>query len=56
MTLPGLMAIRLGLALTALLLFGLGIRRDAGYLRLAGIALLAAALVLRFVGRSTPRS
>lgn len=50
-----LMAIRLGLAITALLLFGLGIRSETPYLRWAGIAFLGAALVLRFAGRRTPR-
>lgn len=52
---PRIVAIRLGLALTALLLFGLGIRSDATYLRIAGIAFLGAALMLRFAGRGTPR-
>ncbi len=52
---PHIQTIRLALALTALLLFGLGIRSDATYLRLAGIAFLGAALVLRFMGRRTPR-
>ena len=52
---PSLMAIRLGLAITALILFGLGIRSEAPYLRWAGIAFLGAALVLRFAGRRTPR-
>lgn len=51
---PRLLAIRLSLALTALVLFGLGIRSDATYLRLAGIVLLGAALMLRFVGGRTP--
>ena len=52
---PSLMAIRMGLAFTALLLFGLGIRSDSGYLRLTGIAFLGAALLLRFAGRRTPK-
>ena len=52
---PRILAIRLALALTALVLFGLGIRNDAAFLRLAGIAFLGAALVLRFAGRGTPR-
>ena len=52
---PSLMTIRLALAITALLLFGLGVRGDAPYLRWAGIAFLGAALVLRFAGRRTPR-
>ena len=49
------MTIRVSLAITALLLFGLGIRGDAPYLRWAGIAFLGAALVLRLVGRRTPK-
>jgi hypothetical protein len=52
---PRLLAIRLSLALTALVLFALGIRGDSTYLRMAGIVLLGAALILRFVGGRTPR-
>ncbi|MGI8619975.1 MAG: hypothetical protein ACR2L6_12945 [Gemmatimonadaceae bacterium] len=52
---PRLLAIRLSLALTALVLFGLGVNSDSNYLRLAGIVLLGAALILRFAGRRTPR-
>lgn len=52
---PRLVSIRLGLALTALILFGLGVRSDASHLRLAGVVLLGAALLLRFAGRGTPR-
>jgi hypothetical protein len=52
---PRLLAIRLSLALTALVLFALGIRSDSIYLRMAGIVLLGAALILRFVGGRTPR-
>ena len=53
---PYLLAIRLSLALTALVLFGLGIKSDSTYLRLAGIVLLGAALILRFVGGRKPRA
>ncbi len=52
---PRIMAIRLALALTALVLFGVGVRNDASYLRLTGIMFLLAALLLRFTGRRTPR-
>lgn len=52
---PRLLAIRLSLALTALVLFGLGIKADSNYLRMAGIVLLGAALILRFVGGRRPR-
>ncbi|MGI9139692.1 MAG: hypothetical protein ACR2GJ_01085 [Gemmatimonadaceae bacterium] len=52
---PRILTIRLALALTALALFGLGIRNDASHLRLAGIVFLLAALVLRFAGRGTPK-
>lgn len=52
---PRILVIRLALALTALLLFGLGIRNDATYLRMAGIAFLGAALMLRFAGRGAPK-
>lgn len=52
---PRLVAIRLSLALTALVLFGLGVRSESNHLRLAGIVLLAAALILRFMGGRTPR-
>jgi len=52
---PRLIAIRLSLALIALVLFAFGIRNDSTYLRLAGIVLLGAALVLRFMGGRTPR-
>ena len=52
---PRLLTIRLSLALTALVLFGLGIQQNSVYLRLAGIVLLGAALILRFVGGRTPR-
>ncbi|HUR92362.1 MAG TPA: hypothetical protein VMY38_06790 [Gemmatimonadaceae bacterium] len=52
---PSMMAIRMALAITALLLFGIGIRGEAPYLRWAGIAFLGAALMLRFVGRRTPK-
>lgn len=52
---PRLLTIRLALALTALVLFGLGIQRGSTYLRLAGIVLLGAALILRFAGGRTPR-
>lgn len=50
-----LLAVRLSLALTALVLFGWGIWSESNHLRLAGIVLLAAALILRFVGGRTPR-
>lgn len=53
---PSRIAIRFGLAVTALVLFGLGIRSESGYLRLVGIAFLAAALLLRFAGRRTPKA
>lgn len=52
---PRLVAIRLSLALTALVLFAIGIRGDYTYLRMAGIVLLGAALILRFAGGRTPR-
>lgn len=52
---PRLVAARLGLALAALLMFGIGIRNDENALRVAGIGLLAAALVLRFAGPRLPR-
>ena len=42
---PRLVAIRLSLALTALVLFAIGIRGDYTYLRMAGIVLLGAALI-----------
>jgi hypothetical protein len=53
---PRLVTIRLAMALTAMVLFGLGIRSEAPYLRLAGMVLLGAALLLRFAGRRTPRA
>lgn len=53
---PRLVAIRLSLALTALALFALGIRNESNYLRMAGIVLLGAALILRFVGGRKPRA
>lgn len=52
---PRILTIRLALSLTALVLFGLGVRNDANQLRLAGIVLLLAALILRFAGRGTPK-
>ncbi len=52
---PRLLAIRLSLALIALVLFALGIWNDSTYLRMAGIVLLGAALILRFVGGRIPR-
>ncbi len=52
---PGIQTIRLVLALTALVLFGLGVRSESSYLRFAGIAFLTASLALRFVGRGTPK-
>lgn len=45
--------LKLGLACIGLVLFGYGIRADAERMRWIGIAFLAAAAVLRFVG---PRS
>ena len=53
---PRLITIRLSLALTALALFALGIRNDSTNLRMAGIVLLGAALILRFAGGRTPRA
>ncbi len=52
---PSIQAIRLAFALTALVLFGLGVRSESSYLRFAGIAFLTASLALRFVGRGTPK-
>ncbi|HEY2375369.1 MAG TPA: hypothetical protein VGH98_05290 [Gemmatimonadaceae bacterium] len=45
--------LKLGLTLIGLVLFGYGVRTDTGRLRWIGIAFLAAAAALRFIG---PRS
>ena len=45
--------LKLGLAFVGLVLFGNGVRMDMDLMRWMGIAFLAAAAVLRFVG---PRS
>ena len=51
-----LTAVKIALALAGLLLFGYGVRVDSTNLRWIGIALVAAAAVLRFVGpRATRR-
>jgi hypothetical protein len=42
--------LKLGLALAGLILFGYGVRADSNGLRWVGIAFLAAAAALRFVG------
>lgn len=46
-----LLWLRIGLALSAIAVFGIGIRADDERARIAGIVLLVAALALRFVGR-----
>lgn len=43
--------VKLGLAVVGLILFGYGVRVEHEGLRWTGIAFLAAAVVLRFVGR-----
>ena len=45
--------LKLGLAVAGLILWGYGVRADVDSLRWTGIAFLAAAAILRFVG---PRS
>jgi hypothetical protein len=45
--------LKLGLAVAGLMLWGYGVRADVNSLRWTGIAFLAAAAVLRFIG---PRS
>jgi hypothetical protein len=49
----GLTQLKVGLAFIGLVLFGYGVRADNERMRWIGIAFLAAAAVLRFVG---PRS
>ncbi len=51
MTLGALSQLKLGLAVVGIVLFGYGIRADDERLRWAGIAFLAVAAILRFVGR-----
>lgn len=51
MTLGTLSHVKLGLAVVGVILFGYGVRADDERLRWAGIAFLAAAAILRFVGR-----
>jgi hypothetical protein len=46
-----LTAVKVSLAVAGLLLFGYGIRIDSSLVRWWGIAFVAAAAVLRFVGR-----
>jgi len=43
--------VKLALAVAGIILFGYGIRADDPRLRWAGIGFLAAAAILRFVGR-----
>jgi hypothetical protein len=45
--------LKLGLILAGLVVWGYGVRTDISWLRLAGIALFAAAVIVRFFG---PRS
>lgn len=45
--------LKLGLALAGLILWGYGVRAEENWLRWAGIAFLAAAAIMRFIG---PRS
>ena len=51
MSLGALSHVKLGLAVAGIILFGYGIRADHEGLRWGGIAFLALAVVLRFVGR-----
>lgn len=49
-----LMAVRIGLLVVGLLVWGYGVRADDSRLRLIGIGILAVALILRFFRRRTP--
>ncbi len=51
MRLSALSQLKLGLAVIGVILFGWGARVDDPRLRWIGIAFLAAAVVLRFIGR-----
>lgn len=55
MSLAPLSHLKLGLAVVGIVLFGYGVRADDERLRWAGIAFLAVAVVLRFVGRRRRR-
>ncbi len=46
--------LRIGLTVSAIAIFGLGIRADDERARIVGIVLLVAALALRFVDRRPP--
>jgi len=50
-SLGALSHVKLGLAVAGIILFGYGIRGDDPRLRWAGIAFLALAAILRFLGR-----
>ena len=52
---PRLLAVRVGVAIAALVLFLAGVWDDRPYLRWAGIALMVVGLAFRFIGEKTPR-
>jgi hypothetical protein len=47
--------LKLALAVVGVMVFGYGVRADSASIRWAGIALVAVAAALRFVGRRPPR-
>ena len=51
MSLGALSQLKLGLTVVGVVLFGYGVRADDVRLRWVGIAFLAVAVILRFVGR-----